>query len=233
MNRHERRAAKAQAKSAKLDRVVAVHEAGHAVGRILSAGDMGLNPTDAIAYIDIAPDTGPMTSFDKSVTLKSQATTFGPMISREIQAVWDRRHADISKDQWNLSAMPEVIKQAKDEGADIGKWLRAKMLMTVLGSMAEAKLTGKHFQEVWDSYECEQDVKDAVRDGVMAGLETPEISAAIDAAMLTASELIAQPNVWKAITALADRLPSHGRMLGPQASAIVLKELGPDFSVHN
>ena len=229
MNRHERRAAKAQAKSAKLDRVVAVHEAGHAVGRIISASDMGLEPTDAIAYIDIAPDTDPMTSFDKAVKLESQATTFGPMISREIQAVWDRRHAEIPKAQWNLRAMPEVIKQAKDEGADIDKWLRAKMLMTVFGSMAEAKLTGKQFREVWDSYECEQDVKDAVRDGIMAGLETPEISAAIDAATVTALELIEQPNVWKAILALADRLPSHGRMLGTQASAIVLKELERNF----
>jgi hypothetical protein len=42
-----------------IDRAVAIHEAGHAVGRVLVAGSLGWRPDEAIAYIDVheAPST--------------------------------------------------------------------------------------------------------------------------------------------------------------------------------
>jgi len=39
MNRYQRRAGKAQDINKKLDPVIAIHEAGHAVARVLSAED--------------------------------------------------------------------------------------------------------------------------------------------------------------------------------------------------
>jgi oligoendopeptidase F len=46
MNRH---------KANGLDRVAAVHEAGHAMARYLSADAMGFRADEAIDYIEIAP----------------------------------------------------------------------------------------------------------------------------------------------------------------------------------
>lgn len=212
MNRHERRAAMAQRRSAKLDPVTAVHESGHAVGRVLSAADMGFRPEEAIECI-----SGP--------TPKAQATTFGPMLSRELQAVWDRMHAGIPKEKWNLKRLPEVIKQARAEGVDVHAWLRAKMLTTVFGPLAEAKFTNRAFKDVWQSPECEQDYKDAVCDGTWAGLGTTEICAEIEFARERATALIAKPNVWKAIIKLADQMPNKGRMHGARAAAIISAEL--------
>jgi hypothetical protein len=54
MNRHERRAAKALARGRKIDPVVAVHEAGHADGRILWADSPGWGAEEAVAYIDMS-----------------------------------------------------------------------------------------------------------------------------------------------------------------------------------
>ena len=51
MNRHQRRAAKASGNASTIDPVVAIHEAGHAVARILTAPDLGFSPECAITYI--------------------------------------------------------------------------------------------------------------------------------------------------------------------------------------
>src|ERR1700731_4078074 len=76
MNRHQRRAAKAQGISKTLDPVVAIHEAGHAVARVLSATDFGRTAEEMISHIDVATGESLGESFfDKSVTLKSQAVT--------------------------------------------------------------------------------------------------------------------------------------------------------------
>jgi hypothetical protein len=42
MNRHQRRVAKAQGIGKRLNPVIAIHEAGHAVARVLAAADFGL-----------------------------------------------------------------------------------------------------------------------------------------------------------------------------------------------
>jgi hypothetical protein len=48
MNRRRRRAAKAKGSIGKLDRVVAIHEAGHAVARVLVAADFGWSPEETV-----------------------------------------------------------------------------------------------------------------------------------------------------------------------------------------
>jgi hypothetical protein len=79
MNRYQRRAAKAAARSAKIDGVVAVHEAGHAVARYLTAADLGVSTNDAISYIEVAPNAAVTKSVDKRMIFRTQATTFGPL----------------------------------------------------------------------------------------------------------------------------------------------------------
>jgi hypothetical protein len=89
MNRGQRRAAKAKEKVVKLNRVVAVHEAGHAVARILVADDFGLPPEKMISYIDVGLAQAVGNSFfNKSMRMVAQATTFGPILSAELQSIF-------------------------------------------------------------------------------------------------------------------------------------------------
>src|SRR6266404_2496661 len=56
MNRHERRKAKALSRLAHKNHgptVVAVHEAGHAVAKVLAIGELGYSVNEAIKYIDM------------------------------------------------------------------------------------------------------------------------------------------------------------------------------------
>jgi hypothetical protein len=82
MNRHQRRANKTKGIDKKLDPVIAIHEAGHAVARVLSAEDFGLPAEKMISRIDVgtAENLG-KSYFDKSATLISQAITYGPTLS--------------------------------------------------------------------------------------------------------------------------------------------------------
>jgi hypothetical protein len=67
MNRHQRRAAEAQDTSKKLDPAVAIHEAGHAVARVLGAADFGLPAEKMISHIDVGtPENLGESFFDKS-----------------------------------------------------------------------------------------------------------------------------------------------------------------------
>jgi hypothetical protein len=84
-NRRERLAARAIARKRPTDRVVAVHEAGHAVGRVLTAEQLGYSLEDAIDRIDVGVASGGRSvSLDGRAKLISQAVTFGPKFSREL-----------------------------------------------------------------------------------------------------------------------------------------------------
>ena len=89
MNRQQRRAAKAKAKNATVDPVVAVHEAGHALARYLTAEMMGLSKEESVHSIVVhVPREMPKgKSVDGTMMTSEQATTLGPMFSKEIDAV--------------------------------------------------------------------------------------------------------------------------------------------------
>ena len=77
MNRHQRRAAKTKHIDKKLDPVIAIHEAGHAVARVLSAEDFGLPAEKMISHIEVGnrQNMG-VSNFDNSVTMFSQAVQY-------------------------------------------------------------------------------------------------------------------------------------------------------------
>jgi hypothetical protein len=228
MNRHERRAAKAAARSAKIDRVVAVHEAGHAVARFLTAADLGFSTNDAISYIEVAPDAGMTKSVDKRMTLRTQATTFGPMLSKEIQEMFEGECTSLGglSGRPAFEALSEIITKARSAGIDVNKWLRAKSLISVFGAAAEARYTSKSFEGVWKSYECEDDRRLAVQDCMIGGTtEVADIGTLLDEAEAAAENLIERPEVWRAVLALADRLPAAGRFDGKKAASIIERAL--------
>lgn len=215
MNRHQRRKAEKLTRSMKLDRVVAIHEAGHAVARVLTASDMGLKPEEAVAYIQIGGDImSAHSSHDGQATLISQAITYGPMFSDEISAHMHDR--DTSRE-----ALLKIVSDARAAGADIERWATAKALISVFASAAEAKLRGLPLLDVWESYQSENDMRDMARDCGLAGLDDEGIDAVEQAALALASEFIEVPEVWRAVLAVADALPNRGELHGPKIASIV------------
>jgi hypothetical protein len=226
MNRHQRRVAKSQDIGKKLDPVIAIHEAGHAVARVLVAEDFGLPTEKMISHIDVGSRENLGEShFDKSVTLISQAVTHGPTLSAELQAVFNRTTQGVDPSKLTKQHIVDALKVAKDEGIDVAPWLRARMLISTLASVAEAKHTGRQIADVWNSLESEGDLKGAVEDGVYAGLPTDQIAVFIGEALDQSEALLKQTNVQRAIQALAEALPVSGRLKGQRAVFIINRAL--------
>jgi hypothetical protein len=226
MNRQQRRAAKAKGSIEKLDRVVAIHEAGHAVARVLVAADFGRPAEEMVAYIDIGMAQNVRHShFDKSIKLTAQATTFGPTLSIELQSVFDRMVRDLAPSSPTKKLIVDAVAMAKAEGIDVLPWLRARLLISTLASSAEAKHTGRLIHEVWNSLESEDDLARAVEDGVYAGIPDEQIGGFIDEALERSEIIIQQENVQRAIRALADALPDQGRMTGRRAVFVINQAL--------
>jgi hypothetical protein len=209
-----------------LDPAIAIHEAGHAVARVLGAADFGLPTEKMISHIDVGTAENLGNSFfDKSVTFTSQAVTYGPTLSAELQAVFDRVTQGVEPNKLTKQHIVEAIKLAKDEGADVARWLRARMLISTLASVAEAKHTGRAADDVWNSPESEGDLKGAVEDGIYAGLPTDQIADLIGDALDQSEILMKQVNVQRAVQALADALPVSGRLKGQRAVLIINRAL--------
>jgi hypothetical protein len=225
MNRHERRAAKALSRTVEIDRVVAVHEAGHAVARVLTASDLGLSSEEAISHIELGIGNSMGKSKDGKMQLMSEAVTFGPRLSKDIAAAFKRIAAGVPPDQIDRQHITDAVSLARSEGADIEKWLRAKMLIAVFGSAAEAKYTDKTIEDVWTSYAAEADRRDAFSEGVLAGLSTSDIEVLIEDAIRRAKVLIEHPQIQSAIHALADGLPNSGKLPGKRAVHIIAQVL--------
>lgn len=219
-----------QAKPIKLTRVVAVHEAGHAVGRFLTAADLGYTTDEAIAFIEIGPGGPVGQSLDGETLLLSQAVTFGPMLSKEIQ---EAVSASIPRAEITYAEIAKVMVRCRSTGLDIEKWLRAKALIIVFGSAAEAKYLSKSFADVWNSHANEADAKDAIRDCFLAGVTDEQaIEAVLNDAAIRSKQLLDQAAVWRAVLALADELPVAGKFEGKKAAAIISRTIAerPELS---
>jgi hypothetical protein len=196
--------------------VVAIHEAGHAVGQYLTAADTGYATEEAIDRIDIGLRYA--SREHDGVTFMSQATTYGPMLSRKLaELVCREMQGDVP-----LVEVARVIAQASSESVDVSKWLRSRLLYILLGPAAEAKHSGKCITDVWESYECESDMVDALKSCHLAGIvEIEDICAHINEAKITAASTVEEPSIWRAILALADALPSSGQFSGKRAAKII------------
>ena len=221
-NRHERLATRAMARKRPIKREVAVHEAGHAVGRFLTAERLGYTIDEAISCIEVnavSVATGEV-SFDGRMRMSQQATTFGPKFSRELAAFIKSSPGYEGPFRASVDDLVELIDKARNMGLDVDGWFRAKAFSTILGPMAEAKLLGKPFKMVWSDYEAEGDFKDTVIEGIICSMTAEQIGAAIDEVTIFAEQEVERPEVWRAILALADKL-KPGRMSGKEAAAII------------
>jgi hypothetical protein len=163
--------------------------------------------------------------FDKSISLISQAVTFGPTLSVDLQAVFNRTVEGIPQASLTKQHIVEALATARKEGVDVERWLRARMLISTLASVAEAKYTARSVDEVWNSPESEGDLKGAVEDGIYAGLPTGQIGNYIGEALDRSERLIGQASVQQAISALAVALPDGGKLMGRRAVSIIKQAL--------
>jgi hypothetical protein len=222
MNRHQRRAAKANATVQSLGRAVAAHEAGHAVARILVAADFGRPPEEMIGYIEVGlPPVVRGNFLNKSGMMNPQATTFGPTFSAELQSVIKRMAVVTGRNEITDVEIRDAFAVARSEGIDVDRWLRARLLIMTLASVAEAMQSGRPIEEVWNSLESESDQRDAFRDGYRAGLSDGQTAHFVNVALELSEELIRQEPIQRAIEALAAALPNLGRMTGRRAATIV------------
>jgi hypothetical protein len=155
MNRQQRRVSKAMGVKLKLDPVVAVHEAGHAVARVLSAKDFDLPVEQMITCIEVGTHKNAGSSYiDPSKTLFTQATTFGPTFSSDLQMVFGEYLRSHKGSELAHDNIVGVIKAAVDRGLDVTRWIRARLLITTLGPVAEAWFTKRSVTDVWESMQC-------------------------------------------------------------------------------
>ena len=221
MNRHERRAFKAQARSAKLDRITAIHEAGHAVARVLTATDFGIAEAEAVAHIEIGLTSACARSRDGFAELISGAVTIGPMLSAKLQSLYETVTNGLPQDQIGTSHITRAFQLAEANGVEHSDWLRARMLISVFGAAAEARHTGRDILEIWNGYEAEADVNAARADGSYAGLSPLQTDDFIAEAISRAQVLISQPDVWAAVTSVANNMPNRGKMSGERVVRLV------------
>ncbi len=160
-----------------LDPVIAIHEAGHAIARFLTVGDLGGYSEDAaIAYIEVHSDPAQAQSrdsFDKKATLHSQAITYGPRFPKQVSDAVLRLNSatDVTLDE--LTAI------------------------------------------------FEEDLRAAVENCLLAGIDSDEIQPWIDEAAKRSLETFQRPEVWRATRALANSLPVNGRLDGKLAVGII------------
>jgi hypothetical protein len=218
MNRQARRATRAQSKSPKLDSVLAIHEAGHAVGRIMKAQSMGFANDEAIEEIDMSP------AHLSGTCGMVQATTYGPMFSRPMNdyLLANAREARLV----SRETLIVDVAMCKSAGIDVMGWAKCKAVIGMFGPVAEAMFTARDVHEVVDGPECATDLEGVFRDCSLAGMSAEEGAAAVDFGINTAARMLKIPNVKRAVEVLAASLPSAGRMKGTRAARIIEQALG-------
>jgi hypothetical protein len=224
MNRQQRRAANTRPNREHRQRLAAIHEAGHAVGRVMVAEDMGLSPDKAVSRIETR---GAAAAAGKTVRPRPArqvtATTVGPMFSPGIEAKLAGKIA--VGETPSPEALRAAIAEARAGGEDIDRWLRSRLRAHVFGGAAEARFAGVPFGEVWASAACDADIRAAVRDARLADLTAEDANRRIDEAATWAVDMINDDRVWRAVQAVAAIIPAAGSVDGKQVAATAMRHL--------
>jgi hypothetical protein len=186
MNRQTRRAAKAMARHTpkpKYHQIVAVHEAGHAVAKVMTAPDFGYEVHEAVAYIDVGSREPCGLTPDGKMILRSQAVTYGPTFSKEISLAAAEFKAAFFADRTSLTVQGNdsrelfcgILNAAQTAGADIKMWFRIRAFDAVAGCVAEANFSKRDFGELFfQDYATEGDRRDIAHDARMAAIPASE-----------------------------------------------------------
>ncbi len=192
-------------------RVTAVHESGHAVARYLTMKATGTTEADVISFIETTADGY---SNCAGVWIPNPPAVQAALSAAGVVGVEEQ-------------ARPEVARlMLSTLGLDLKQWAAAQMFSFIAGSAAEAKLIGLPLDLVLNSSPCAEDRQDIERARVVADLTVTagnqllvEQAAKVQAAMQ-------RPEIWRAVLAVADRLPSRGRMSGVVVIETIKKAIG-------
>jgi hypothetical protein len=223
MNRRERRgrAKQVRSSSGSLAKATAIHEAGHAVARFVTARELGFEAEEAIFYMEIDLDPHPRPTLDGKAMVSASGVTFGPNYSRPMMDYLKANPVPQSLDPPDPAVALAQVTACKAAGIDVARWASLKVLAYLAGPAAEAKFLGKMPSEVLKGYECEDDKAYAVGACKLAGLTDEEAAEIIDHGLSQASEIFDEPKAWRAVEALADSLACAGRLDGKPAVAII------------
>jgi hypothetical protein len=199
-----------------LDRVAAVREAANAVARYLSADTMGFRADEAIDYIDIAPPFS-RPSLDAKTILAPKAETIGPMYSRPMM--------DFLKTNAISQNLTAAVEACKANGLDVEMWAAVKAFVCMAGAAAEAQFTSRPLREIANGYEWENNLSHATRYCLSTGMTRQEARKVCNTALNWAREVFDDSQNWIAVMALADSLPSGGRINGYQIAKIIAKAM--------
>jgi hypothetical protein len=233
MNRQARRAAKAMARHTlkpKDHQIVAVHEAGHAIAKVMTAAELGYAAKEIIAHIDIGIDQRATPSADGKIMLRSQGVTVGPEFSKEISAaaegivkaaVCSTPGSEAQVLEGRREFRGRVLGAGRAAGADIAQWFRARVFDAVAGPMAEAIFTNQTFRDVfWEGYAAASDRGAIAVDAENSGIPVDQTISTIHKMAVLAAYVMQHTNVWTVVLALARKLPAAGRMEGHDAVTI-------------
>lgn len=189
-----------------------VREAGHAMGRCVTAAEMGIAPEQSFSWLECA----------ESEQFIGR-TIAAPPFSEDVKTII-RRDRYIQENGLSFAAIKGILTNVETdaEKASIAKWLEAKALQLVYGAAAVSVLTGMPFREAVYGNDGASYLQSFVLCCKLAGLTPPEAESLIDVAYDKVMPIMRQSKTITAIEAIALALIEPGkRMEGGDVVAII------------
>jgi hypothetical protein len=206
--------------------IVAVHEAGHAVARVLAAGELGYGLDEVISCIDMGAQAERWENGQR-VTC-DQGSTWGPHLSKEMETAsaefQKAYHKNRGSPGYETEAFwPTIMKLSRAAGADVEKWFRAQVFQHVSGPIAEAIASNRSFADIWNGHgwDADDDRKDVAGDAGIAGVSVRKLASTVNRMAVVSAYLMDNPEVWAGVLALAEKLPDFGTVDGGKAVRII------------
>jgi hypothetical protein len=214
MKRAERRRLERDLKREPIHLSTAIHEAGHAVARYLTASEMGIDPDNSIWSIRVTPR---IVGERNGRALVSMACVEGPMFSQQFMDVI-RPNLDASTASPDANNLAECLARARTDGMDMSDWVRARSVYTLMGPIIEAVTTKRPFEAVLMPND--SDIESIRLDCHLAGVPTlfDEI---LDVGKRRCYELLERLEIHHAIIVLANELVRLGDLTGKRAITVI------------
>jgi hypothetical protein len=187
----------------------AVHEAGHAVARVLSIGRVGITNENAIRWIEMNRGTPHCSVFELQLNMPG-LKEFG---EREgiMEGVWP------SPEQWRkLFSFIRI---------DPLEWASVRLFEIAAGAAAQAKFADVPFELVWNDGGCSDDRQKVAETCHRIGLNELDAKGLFAEQSNEACTVMDKSDVWRAVLTLAERLPTTGQMPGHSVVSIVQNAL--------
>jgi hypothetical protein len=190
-------------------RIFKVHEAGHALGRFLTAADLGREEHEAIwGFV-----------FQDRI-----AITLGPMLSAQMEKCVRKAYSVRDDVKLHDTSLTREQMRKACEAIDTSQWMEAKLLEVAMGPAAEARFLGKPIIDVLAT--CKEDHSDLMATCWTARIDdVDEMVKHMDVACSRAVRIVGERVNWQAINRLADALPNRGSFDGRKAVEILATTL--------